>query len=69
MTKLTDEQLQELRDKFLNKKISVIDGQGEKWVGNCQFLGYNPYMKSWGLQVTLDRTPVTHIDPNSIKLV
>lgn len=69
MTKLTDGELQLLRDKFLNKKISVVDGKGETWVGECRFLGYNPYMKSWGLQVTMDRTPITHIDPSSIKLV
>jgi hypothetical protein len=68
MTKLSDEELQLLKDKFLNKKISVIDGNGEKWVGECQFLGYNSFIKTWGLQVTLNRTPVTHVDPKSIKL-
>lgn len=68
MKKLSYEELQSMTDKFLNKKISLVDRNGKTWIGNCQFLGYNRYMESWGLQVTLDRTPITHINSTSIKL-
>jgi hypothetical protein len=53
----------------MGKRISVETEKGEKWVGTCQFLGYNDYLPSWGFQVTLDRTPVQHVKPKTIRLI
>lgn len=66
--KISEETLDKLRKEFIDKKISVIDYKGEKYVGMCSFLGYNKYCPKWDIQVTLDRTPVTNININSIKL-
>jgi hypothetical protein len=75
--KMTEKQLQQLKEKFLNKKISlsVINDTGygipgrSKISGKCTFIGYNPHFPSWGLQVTINRTPIQNVDFNNIKLV
>jgi hypothetical protein len=59
--------VQHLQETFLGKKISVENDKG-KWSGVCQFIGSNPFFPSWGLQVTLDRTPVTNVKLKSIQL-
>jgi hypothetical protein len=43
--------VQHLQDTFLGKKISVENNKG-KWVGVCEFIGYNPFFLSWELQNT-----------------
>lgn len=40
---------------FEDKKVFVTVGN-DYFVGNCEFIGYNPYVKS--KQITLDRTPI-----------
>lgn len=69
MEKLTNEQVKELQDKFLNKNISVMENNGKITGGLCTFIGYNEFIPSWGLQVTLSRTPVTNFELKSIKLI
>jgi len=73
--RLTDQQIKELQDKFLGKKISVPSNKytgfgmrSDFTVGKCKFIGYNPHLPSWGLQVTLDRTPIRNVDHIKIKL-
>ncbi len=68
MTKLNDKQLGELREKWLNKKVNLLDEAGNKHVGVVDFIGYNRMLPSWGFQVTLSRTPVQHVIVDSIKL-
>lgn len=67
MKTLREEQIKELKDKFIGKRISVI-GDGGRSIGTCDFLGYS-HFESWGFQVTIDRTPVTNVKINSIHLV
>jgi hypothetical protein len=77
MTQLTPQQIKQLQDKFLGKRIKVpiqkrADGMGSynsTVTGDCQFIGYNPMFPSFGLQVTLDRMPITNVDHTKIKLV
>ncbi len=59
---------QEYKTKFLGKKVIVIDSYGDEWVGICNFIGYNPYLPSYGFQVTIGRTPVTNVDPSKIEI-
>jgi hypothetical protein len=65
--KMTQQEINDLKRKFQGERVSLIDGKGEKWVGQVYFIGYNPYFPSWELQVTLDRTPITNVDPKSIR--
>ena len=69
MDKLPDDVLKHLVETFKDKRISVRNDKGETFVGNCYFIGHNPYLPSWGLQVTLDRHPVSNVVLSSIKLV
>ena len=65
--KMTQQEIDDLKRKFQGERVSLVDGKGEKWVGQVYFIGYNPYFPSWELQVTLDRTPITNVDPKSIR--
>ena len=77
MTQLTPQQIKQLQDKFLGKRISVpwinttgYGGTGEDNVsGVCEFIGYNPSLPSWGLQVTIGRMPIQNVDYTKIKLI
>lgn len=69
MDRLPEDVLKHLEETFKGKRISVVDGKGETWVGECYFIGHNPYLPSWGLQVTLGRTPISNVILSSIKLV
>lgn len=64
MNRLTTEQEQFYKDKFLGKKVRY-----ESWVGVCQFIGYNINLPSWGFQLTVDRTPIQNVNPTGIVLV
>lgn len=66
---IQQEQIEKMKERFMGKRISVETEEGERWVGTCQFLGYNSYLPSWGFQMTLDRTPISHVKPESIKLI
>ena len=49
MDRLPEDVLKHLEETFKGKRISVKDGKGETWVGECYFIGHNPYLPSWGL--------------------
>ena len=38
-------------------------------IGECTFFGYNPHFPSFGLQITVDRMPLTNIDISQIELL
>lgn len=65
--KMTQQEINDLKRRFQGERVSLIDGKGEKWVGQVNFIGYNPYLPSWDLQVTLDRTPISNVDVKSIR--
>jgi hypothetical protein len=67
--RLPDDVLKHLEETFKGKRISVEDSKGEIWIGECYFIGHNPYLPSWDLQVTLDRTPISNVKLSSIKIV
>lgn len=50
--------IEEANIKFLNKIVLVSDAIDKKPVGGlCEYIGINEYLK-WGLQITVDRTPI-----------
>ena len=71
--KLTPQQIKQLQDKFLGKRILVpwIDNDGNLGFvgGKCEFIDYNPKFPSWGLQVTVSRMPIQNVDPSKIRLI
>jgi|LakMenEpi03Aug12_release.lakeMendotaPanAssembly.Ray.scaffolds.fasta_scaffold702316_2 hypothetical protein len=69
MKELSEDIVKSLEDKFLGKKISVIDQKGITHVGICDFIGYNRFIPSWGFQVTVSRVPITNVDVKTIKLL
>ena len=69
MKRISDQEQQDLKDKFLNQRISVMDNKGKMWVGKCDFIGYNEFFPSFNFQVTIDRTPVTNVIIDSIHIV
>jgi len=69
MGKLTEKEVEKLQLKFIGKKISVIDGNKQKWIGKCDWLGYNQNIPSWHFQVTMERTPLRNVEINSIKII
>jgi hypothetical protein len=62
-----------LKEKFLNRKVRVqyINRSGhEDFIqGECTFIGINSHIPSWGLQVTVNRMPITNVAINNISLV
>lgn len=67
--RLSEQEISDLQNKFLHKRISVEGGDGQVWIGKCKFLGYNKYLPSWDLQITIDRTPISNVKLSSIKLM
>ncbi len=65
---MTQHQIQQLQEQFLGKRIAFKDSKGELFIGDCQFIGYNTFIPEWGFQVTIDRLPVRHVNPSTIKL-
>lgn len=57
-----------LEDKFLGKRVMVKTKIG-KIGGICQFIGNNEYIPSFGLQITVDRMPITNIQIQDITLL
>lgn len=70
MTKtISQEIVNQLQEQFLGKIIELTDSKGQKWAGICEFIGTNPFIPSWGLQVTIGRTPITNVRINDIHLI
>ncbi len=75
---MTEHFVKELQNKFLGKRISVewvndsenkVIKDGTIVVGVCTSIGPNTLLPSWGLQVTIDRLPVSNVDYKKIRLV
>lgn len=76
--RLNDEQLKALQDKFLGKRVKVpfvnnsgygIKREDDYVVGICKYLDYNPFFPGRGLQITVDRLPITDVDYRKIELL
>lgn len=67
--RISEAKIEKMRNDFMGKRITFQTYNGDRWTGTCQFLGYNPYLPSWDFQITIDRTPCSHVNPDTIKLV
>ena len=65
---ITPETKKILEDKFLGKRVTVKTKIG-KIGGICQFIGNNEYIPAFGLQITVDRMPITNIQIQDITLI
>ena len=65
---ITPETKKMLEDKFLGKRVMVKTKIG-KIGGICHFIGNNEYIPSFGLQITVDRMPITNIKIQDITLI
>jgi hypothetical protein len=73
-TKIPDVTIAAMREQLLGKRISVSGQlyQGKPIgdiVGKCEYFGYNQFLPSWGLQVTIDRMPISNVLLSQIKIV
>jgi hypothetical protein len=68
MEKIPQDVIKLYQKEFIDKKIQFTDELGEKFVGTCQYLDYNPNFPTWNLQVTVDRRPVKNVKLSTIKL-
>ena len=62
--RISEETLDELRKQILGKKIEVRDNGGI-----CEYFGYNKYLPTYGLQVTIGRMPITNLKLTEIKVL
>jgi len=73
-TKIPEVTISALREQLLGKRISV-SGQTYSGkpigdiVGKCEYFGYNQFLPSWGLQVTVDRMPISNVSLSQIKIL
>jgi hypothetical protein len=65
---ITPEMKKSLEDKFLGKRVMVKTKHG-KIGGICNFIGNNEYVPSFGLQITVDRMPITNVEIKDISLI
>lgn len=75
MDKVSEEEIQEARNKFIGKWVIVKDAIGKTTIrennniaGEITFIGYNAMFPSWGLCATVGRTPLQNIKLENIKL-
>lgn len=54
--------LEEAQKLYVGKRVVVKNAMGKDSVaGLCTFLGHNEMIPSWGIQITIDRTPISNI--------
>lgn len=66
--------LEVLREQLLGKRVQVT-GQFHGKIpmgpvaGRCEYFGYNKFFPKWGLQITVDRMPLTNISLSQISII
>lgn len=68
MMEITSDQIRKLNDKFLGKKVILRTEGGKRYVGIAEFIGINQFLPEWGLQFTLSRMPIDHVDQRTVEL-
>lgn len=74
MEKIDETQMAMIQEQLVGKRVRL---KGHKnigpfpdsdIVGKCDSIGYNPHFPSFGLQITIDRTPCTNIKLSQISI-
>lgn len=55
--------------KWIGKRVLVIDSKNVKIGGILEYVGYNENFPSWGIQVTIGRLPITNVDLDNVSLI
>lgn len=80
MERLSDATVTAMQQMLLGKRVKVTgcksrnpmpDGSYNlgNVTGECTFFGYNPHFPSFGLQITVDRLPLTNVNIAQINLI
>ena len=69
LNKIPEETITDLREQILNKRVKIQLNDGSFLCGICEFFGYNKLLPSYGLQITINRTPVTNINLKNIEIL
>jgi hypothetical protein len=78
--RLTDDTIKAMRAMLLGNRVKVTGCKSKNLmpdctynfgnvVGECTFFGYNPHFPTFGLQITVDRMPLTNINISQIELI
>jgi hypothetical protein len=60
-------EIKRIKKELLGERVCVESSNGETFCGILKFIGYNKFIPSWGIQVTIDRTPLSNINISTIK--
>ena len=63
MERIKQEIIQEMSETLVGKRVAYRD-----MTGKCDYFGYS-FFESWGLQLTIDRTPISNVKISEIKLI
>ena len=66
---VSEAKIEDAKQKFLGKKIEFKTQNNIRHVGTCEFLGPNQFFPSWGIQITVNRTPIPQVSVDSIKII
>lgn len=66
---ISEARIEEAKQEFLGKKIEFKTQNNIRHVGTCEFLGPNQFFPSWGIQITVNRTPIPQVILDSIKII
>ena len=80
MKRLTEDTVKAMREMLIGNRVKVAGCKSKTQmadgtynlgnvVGECTFFGYNTHLPSFGLQITVDRMPLTNIDISQIELI
>jgi len=64
MEKISNEILAQLKETLIGKKVKI-----RGIAGDCSFIGYNEWLPSWDLQITIGRMPIPNIKITEIKVL
>lgn len=72
--KIPETTIQQLREQLIGKTVSVT---GQRYrgrdigviIGTCEYFGYNEVLEDWGLQITIDRMPLSNVSISQINII
>lgn len=66
--RIPDHIIQQLKSDLIGKRVEITK-KNVNVVGICNFIGYNEFLSSWNLQVTINRLPIDNVELTDIKVI
>jgi hypothetical protein len=63
MERIPQQIIDQMSKDLVGKKVRF-----KKEIGKCDYFGYS-FFESWGLQITIDRTPFSNVDIKDIEVI